>query len=97
MKAQRNSKQTWILGHINWYDPRSGKGSIIADDGDFYRLHPSTELKTDGQRLKNKSRVKFALALDTVHPIVKVVEHDRSKEKAAKRPAVTQHPKMRSL
>jgi cold shock CspA family protein len=69
---QKKSTSSWILGRVNWYDPESSKGSIIGDDGNWYRINEFSEIKTNTQNtLKVNARVKFELALDSVHPIIK--------------------------
>jgi cold shock CspA family protein len=79
---KKKLSETWILGHINWYDPHSGKGSIISDDGIWYRIHEFCEIQSDNQKaLKEKARVEFELTNDSVYPIIRTV---RQSDKAAK-------------
>ena len=71
---QKKPQRTWIQGHVNWYDPNTGKGSIISDDGIWYRIHEFSEIQNQKQNaLKEKVRVEFELARDSVHPIVRNV------------------------
>ena len=77
MKNKSQSK-VWSQGHVNWYDPESGKGSIIGDDGIWYRIHEFSEIQTGKSRaLKEKARVEFELATDSIHPIIKSVRQTK--------------------
>jgi cold shock CspA family protein len=91
---QKKSTQSWSSGQINWYDPHSGKGSIIGDDGIWYRIHEFSEIQIKKQEaLKEKTRVEFELAKDSVHPIIKSV---RQNDKVPK-PVVTTPQKTKQL
>lgn len=64
-----------IKGSVNWYDPDTGRGSIIGDDGNWYRIHEFVKLKElDHTELKEKTRVQFELANSSVHPIIKTIK-----------------------
>ena len=60
-----------MLGKINWYDVASGKGSIIGDNGIWYRINEFTRLglQTPSEIFPGQ-RVVFSLANTSVHPIV---------------------------
>ncbi len=78
MKDQKKSIE-WISGAINWYDTNTGRGSIIGDDGVWYRIHEFVELKGLVKReLKSKARVQFELAKGSVHPIVQTVRDGKT-------------------
>ena len=99
MSAQKKSTKSWISGHINWYDPSSGKGSIIGDDGVWYRIHEFSEIRSLKQKaLKAKTRVEFILANDSIHPIIKCIRECDvrvAKSKTSEIPMPREFPKVR--
>lgn len=100
MKKQKKSPDTaWALGHINWYDPDSGKGSIIGDDGVWYRIQEFSEIQSKKTKnLKVHTRVEFALALDSINPIIKCVrEANKTKSEIKKVMKARPHQKARSI
>jgi cold shock CspA family protein len=91
MKQQKKATNTWALGHINWYDPKSGKGSIIGDDGVWYRIHEFSKIEAKlSKSLNQKVRVEFELANDSVHPIIKSIR--KSKDQTKKKPELPPAP-----
>ena len=83
---QKKATVDWNMGHINWYDPHSGKGSIIGDDGIWYRINEFSDIQINKHSaLREKSRVEFILAKDSVHPIIKSVRKVAESAKGPKR------------
>ena len=82
MKQQKKPARIWLLGRINWYDPTSGKGSIVGDDGNWYRIHEFSRINAS-KKLKSNIRVKFELSNDSIHPIIKTVSETTDQTKAA--------------
>jgi cold shock CspA family protein len=96
MKPKKQAP-TWIVGHINWYDPHTGKGSIIGDDGIWYRIHEFADIQQRKQRaLKDKARVEFKLASDSVHPVVTTVRQNTPPMEPAKSQARSEKRPQRS-
>lgn len=60
-----------LTGKINWYDRFSKKGSIIGDNGIYYRIHEFTTLSH--KVLFTGESVAFNLAINSIHPIVQEV------------------------
>jgi cold shock CspA family protein len=99
VKQQKKPSGTWALGHINWYDPNSGKGSIIGDDGVWYRIHEYSNLEVAStDQLKDQLRVRFELAPDSVHPIVRnVKDASKSAPETKKKKPATSRSKVRNV
>ena len=97
-KQKKKPSIEWVSGHINWFDPDSGKGSIIGDDGIWYRIHEFSEIQTKKNKLlKTKTRVEFQLAQDSVNPIIKSVR-ETDEAHVVEQPVLTRQPgKMRSI
>lgn len=67
----RQANVQWNKGRINWYDPESKHGSIIGDDGNWYRIHEFTQGNGDlTVSLTPDQRIEYQLALSSVHPII---------------------------
>jgi len=98
MKRPKGPELDWILGKVNWYDSESGKGSIVGDDGVWYRIHEFSEIQAGTKGLTDKARVKFALVKDSVHPIVRAVKAEPkiNQDKSSSAPG-RQRSKMRDL
>ena len=84
MKEKKSAN--WISGRVNWYDPTTGKGSIISDAGIWYRIHEFSQIITRKSKpLTEKARVEFELARDSINPIVKTVRQISEKETSEKK------------
>lgn len=82
--THRKTRQTWIFGQVNWYDPDSGQGSIISDDGIWYRIHEFSDIqKTLQHSLTEKTRVAFDLVNDSIYPVIKNVRLRGERENEA--------------
>ena len=92
MKHKKTSSTVVKLtGEVNWFDVHSGKGSIAGDDGILYRIHEFSEIQSaKAKTLREKVRVEFELANDSIHPIIRTV---RTLEKRKQTPARTQRRK----
>lgn len=95
MKSNKgNSKSNeWVLGQVSWFDPNTGKGSIYGDDGILYRVHEFAEIQNQKNRvLKDKARVEFQLARDSIHPIIKTIRPVELKKTTTSKPTKFREP-----
>lgn len=80
---------TWLSGTINWYDPSTGRGTIIGDDGVWYRIHEFIKLhEILATKFKDKVRVEFKLVRDSIRPVIFAVrdckESSNTRDKKSK-------------
>ena len=95
MKRPKGSSKPveWVQGQVNWFDPNSGEGSICGDDGVLYRIHEFSEIQNKKIRaLKEKVRVEFQLARDSVHPIIKAIRQIEANKITTNRQAKLKEP-----
>lgn len=95
MKSNKDASKSneWVLGQVSWFDPNTGKGSICGDDGILYRVHEFAEIQNQKKRaLKEKARVEFQLARDSIHPIIKTIRPVESAKATTFKPRKFREP-----
>lgn len=61
----------WVNGTVNWYDPNTGRGSILGDDGSMYRIQDFSKIESGS--VAPQSKVAFKLSLSSKNPIIESV------------------------
>ncbi len=70
--SKKAPEQIWIQGKINWFDSETGRGSILGNDGNMYRIQDFSSIERR-DKLKPNALVTFKLTVSSINPIIEAV------------------------